>query len=63
MDRIKSTIRLLSLLSLFFIYRAIMGAIDNNSTEIILWTLITVIYIISLIILYFMAQRWEKQQK
>jgi hypothetical protein len=63
MDRIKSTIRLLGLLSIFFIYRAIMGIINSNSMEVILWTLITIIYIISLIILYFVAQRWEKQEK
>ena len=63
MDKIRSTIRLLSLFSIFFIYKAIMGAIDNNSNEIILWSIITVVYIVSLIVLYFVVQRREKMQK
>jgi hypothetical protein len=63
MDKIKSAIRLLALFSLFFIYKIIMGAIENNQNEIILWSLITVIYIVSLIVMHFVAQRWEKEQK
>ena len=62
MDRTKSAIRLLALFTIYFVYRVIMGAIENNSIEIILWSLITVIYVISLIILYFVAKRWEKNQ-
>jgi len=62
MDKIRSGIRLLALFSIFFIYKTIMGAIENNSTEVILWSLITIIYIVSLIIVYFVTKRWEQQQ-
>lgn len=62
MDKIKSAIRLFALFTIFFVYKAIMGAIENNPNEIILWSLITVIYVVSLIILYFVAKRWEKNQ-
>ena len=63
MDKIGSGIRLLALFSIFFIYKAIMGAIGENTNEVILWSLITIIYIISLVILYFVIKRWEKEQK
>ena len=63
MDKVKSGIRLLALFSIFFIYKAIMGAIAENINEVILWSLITLVYIISLIILYFVVKRWEKEQK
>lgn len=62
MDKVKSYFRLLGLFSIFFVYRAIMGAIQNNITEITLWTLVTIVYIISLIILYFVIKRWESRQ-
>lgn len=58
MDKTSSYIRLLALISIFFIYKAIMGAISNNGNEIILWSLITIIYIVSLVILYFVFKRW-----
>ena len=60
MDRIRSGIRLLALFSFFFIYKAIMGAIENSTNEVILWSLITVVYVVSLIISYFVIARWEK---
>ena len=63
MDRIKSRFTLLALISLFFVYKAIMGAIENNADESFLWTLITIVYIVSVIILYFVIARWEKAQK
>jgi uncharacterized sodium:solute symporter family permease YidK len=63
MDKTKSAIRLLALISIFFIYKAIMGAIENNSNEMILWSLITVIYLVSLVIMYFVAERWQKSQE
>ncbi len=62
MDKIKSAIRLLALFSIFFIYKAIMGIIENSPNEVILWSLILMIYIISLVILYFISKRWEGQQ-
>ncbi len=63
MDKIKSAIRLLALFSIFFIYKTIMGVIENNTNEAILWLMITIIYVISLIIAYFVIRRWEGQQK
>jgi uncharacterized sodium:solute symporter family permease YidK len=62
MDKIRSAIRLLALFSIFFIYKAIMGVIENNANDIFLWSLITIIYIISLVIAYFVVRRWKKQQ-
>lgn len=63
MDKISSAIRLLALFSAFFIYKAIMGVIENNASEATLWSLITIVYIISLTIAYFVLKGWEKQQK
>ena len=62
MDRIRSTVRLLALFSIFFIYKAIMGVIESNPNELILWSLITIVYLVSLIIVYFVIKRWEEQQ-
>ncbi len=61
MDKTRSAIRLLALFSIYFIYKAIMGAIEYNKNEIILWSLITILYIVSLIILYFVVKRWETE--
>ncbi|UCD00657.1 MAG: hypothetical protein JSV23_07135 [Promethearchaeota archaeon] len=63
MDKIRSGIRLLALFSIFFVYKAIMGVIENNINEVTLWSIITIVYIISLIIAYFVVKTWEKQQK
>ncbi|MFX1313555.1 MAG: hypothetical protein ACFFHD_13255 [Promethearchaeota archaeon] len=63
MDKISSGIRLLTLFIIFFVYKAIMGLIEKNTNEIILWSLITVVYIISLGISYFLVKKWEKEQK
>ncbi len=63
MDKVRSTIRLLALFSFFFIYKAVMGAIDNHSNEVVIWSLITIVYVISLVIAYFVLTRWEKEQK
>lgn len=62
MDKTSSSIRLLALISIFFIYKAIMGAINSNSNEIILWSLITIIYLVSLVILYFVFKRWDTKK-
>jgi uncharacterized membrane protein len=40
-----------------------MGVIENNPIEAFLWLLITIIYVISLVVLYFVTRRWEEQQK
>jgi hypothetical protein len=62
MDNILSKIRLLALFSIFFIYQAIKGAIDKNINNVILWSLITLIYIISFIVLYFVLRKWEEEK-
>jgi len=61
MDKLRSTIRLLAIFSIFFIYKTIEGVIKNNSNEVVLWSLITVVYVISLVIAYFVITRWEKE--
>jgi uncharacterized sodium:solute symporter family permease YidK len=63
MDKTKSAFRLLAVFSIFFIYKAIMGVIESNLFEVFLWLLITIIYIVSLVILYFVTRRWEGQHK
>lgn len=62
MEKIGSYLRLLALFSAFFIYKAIMGAIEIKPNEVILWSLITIIYIVSLIIVYFVMKRWKDQK-
>ncbi len=62
MDKTRSVIRLLALFSIYFIYKAITGAIHNNNNEIFLWSLITILYIVSLIVLYFVVKRWETEK-
>ncbi|MFX0081884.1 MAG: hypothetical protein ACFE94_09040 [Candidatus Hodarchaeota archaeon] len=40
-----------------------MGAINDKSNEVILWSLITIVYVISLVVAYFVLTRGEKEQK
>ena len=63
MDKTKSAIRLLALFSIFFIYKAIMGVIENNPNEVILWSLITIVYMISLVIMYFVIKKKEATEE
>ena len=63
MDKVSSRIRLLALFSIFFIVKAIVEAVEGDTNQVIIWLLITIVYIISLVILYFVFKRWEKQQK
>ena len=53
MDKIKSRVQLLSLFIIFFIYKAIAGIIDNNFSEFVFWFMFSIVYAISLMILYF----------
>jgi len=53
-NQLRSRITLLSLLSIFFIYKTVMGIIEQNMFDFTLWFLITIIYLVSLVILYFM---------
>jgi hypothetical protein len=63
MSKLQNRMQLLSLITIFFIYRAIVGYFEKNNVEIIIWSLISVVYIISLIILYFIVKRWQKETK
>ena len=61
MKNVSDKIRLLLLLSLFFIYKAISEYYLNQDTDAsIVWTMITIVYIISIIILIFVIKRLEK---
>ncbi|MHA1488176.1 MAG: hypothetical protein ACTSRI_00560 [Promethearchaeota archaeon] len=61
MSKLKSQIQLLALLSLFFIYKIIMGFLSSDTNEIILWVMITFVYLISLLILFFVVKNWQKR--
>jgi len=62
MNKLQNRIRLLSLFSFFFIYRAIYYYfVENDNLVAIMWLLFAIMYIISLIILYFVAKRWQKE--
>lgn len=63
MDKFKSRIQLLSLLSIFFIYSAIKELISNNMSGFIIWIMISLLYIISLTILYFIIKKGQKEKK
>ncbi|TXT59207.1 MAG: hypothetical protein BAJALOKI2v1_240035 [Promethearchaeota archaeon] len=52
MNRLRQRITLLYLFDIYFIYKVIMAFIDENEFEIILWTVILIIYSISLLALY-----------
>ncbi|MFX1558189.1 MAG: hypothetical protein ACFFC9_13115 [Promethearchaeota archaeon] len=62
MNKLKSRIQLLSLFSIFFVYSAIKALFNNNPSEFFIWLLITAIYIVSLVILYFVVKNWQKEQ-
>jgi uncharacterized membrane protein len=53
MDKLKSRVQLLSLFIIFFIYKAIVGIIENDYSEFVLWFMFSIVYAISLMILYF----------
>lgn len=60
MEKLKSQIQLLSLITIFFIYRAISALIFNNFPEFILWIIISIIYALSLVILYLVFKKRQK---
>lgn len=63
MDNVRSVIRLLALFSIFFIYKAIQALLLKNMNEISLWVLITIVYVISITILFFVVKKLEKENK
>jgi len=58
-----SRTRLLALLSIYFIYKAVSELVFGNTIAAMVWTLISIIYIISIIVLFFVIKRWEKEKK
>lgn len=57
MERLKSRVQLLSLFIIFFIYKAIAGIVDNNYSEFVLWFMFSIVYAISIMILYFALKK------
>jgi len=60
MEKLQKQIQLLALIIIFPIYRAISALISNNYPEFILWILISILYAISLVILYFVFKKRQK---
>jgi hypothetical protein len=60
MEKLQKQIQLLALIIIFPIYKAIEAIILNNYPEIILWTLISIFYVISLVVLYLVFKRRQK---
>ena len=60
MEKLKSQIQLLSLITIFFIYRAISALFFNNYPEFIFWILISILYALSLVILYLFFKKRQK---
>ena len=61
MENLKSRITLLDLFSIVFIYKVIGGIISNNLNEITLWTMITFVYIFSLVVAFFVMKKFKKE--
>jgi hypothetical protein len=60
MDKLQKQIQLLALIIIFPIYRAISAIVLNNYPEFILWIIISIIYAISLVILYLVFKKRQK---
>ena len=61
MEKLQKQIQLLALIIIFPIYKAISEIVLNNYPEFILWILISILYAISLIILYMVLKKRQKQ--
>ncbi|MHA1146643.1 MAG: hypothetical protein ACTSR8_00175 [Promethearchaeota archaeon] len=61
-NKLTSRIRILWLVTIYFIYRSLTGYLNNNSEEMVIWGMITVVYIISLIILMFAVKRMQNEK-
>ncbi len=61
LNKLIQRIQLLALVSIFFIYKIIMAIIEENQADLILWGLILVIYMISLVILYFIVKKNQEK--
>ena len=58
MNKIHHRIRLLSLLSIFFVYKIITA---ENDEEMSLWFMITIVFIISIIIMLVVFKGWKEE--
>jgi len=62
MNKLQKRIQLLMLLSIYFIYKAISAYyIEYNPNMAIIWGIITITYIISLVIMIFVAKNWQNR--
>ena len=62
MNKLLQRIRLLMLFSIYFIYRAFASYyIENDSSMAAIWGIITITYIISLVIMIFVAKNWQNR--
>ncbi|TFG00153.1 MAG: hypothetical protein EU541_03065 [Promethearchaeota archaeon] len=59
----KSTIRLLSLFSLFFIWKIIDEALKNNDEATFFWSIFLIIYLVSLTILYIVMYGYQNKKQ
>lgn len=60
MNKLQKRIQLLMLLSIYFIYKAVSANyIENDPYMAIIWGIITITYIISLVIMIFVAKNWQ----
>jgi len=57
MEKLKSRVQLLSLFIIFFIYKAVAGIVDNNFSEFVFWFMFSIVYAISITILYFVFKK------
>ncbi len=57
---LSKSMRILYLLTIFFIYRMIFALFQGRMNEFLSWALFLLIYSLSLTILYFVARKWEK---
>jgi hypothetical protein len=60
MEKLQKQIQLLALIIIFPIYRAVSAIIYNNYPEFILWTLVSIFYAISLVVLYLVFKKRQK---
>jgi len=60
MEKLQKQIQLLALIIIFPIYKAIEAIVLNSYPEIIFWTLISIFYAISLVVLYLVFKKRQK---
>ncbi|MBY9006630.1 MAG: hypothetical protein KGD63_07715 [Candidatus Lokiarchaeota archaeon] len=63
MKTVRDRILLLALLNIFFVYKIITGLLGENQSETLLWSLILIVYLISLTMLYFVMKKSSENAK